>query len=244
MKITGYILLVTAFLTSSCVTNSSESSEEKIKRDSHYTSAGFFDLHVCNWPDQPLFFLAVFSTSSYDEIETVTVFRPNGSKVGSFKMGNFKVKKLKNNKQKHIYIDRFATNTNEIDGWYKAVIQLAGGETIIARDYINIKKMPVVKVVAPNNSLESIQIPEVLLWQAIPEAKYYKITIRDMWEDGKVIHSSPLLQHNKYNLPKGLLKPGGWYTWAIHARDVNEDLLLGDFNHGSLTSPLAFLTVE
>ena len=28
--------------------------------DKHYSKAGFFDIHVCNWPNQPLFFMALF----------------------------------------------------------------------------------------------------------------------------------------------------------------------------------------
>ncbi len=234
-------MLITAFLVSSCITNSDN---EILEHDPHYTSAGFFDLHICNWPGQPLIFLAVFSTLDYEKIESVTVFRPDNSKVGAFNLESFKVKKLKNNRNKQIYLARFATNSNEQDGWYKAVIQLTGGETIIAKDYINIKKMPAAKNITPASSLDIIQIPTALSWQEIPEAGYYKITIRDMWEGGKVIHSSPLLPHNEYSLPKGLIKSGGWYTWVVHARDVNEDLLLGDFNHGSLTSSLVFLTVD
>lgn len=241
VKKTGLILFITTLLISSCVTNSSE---DKIEHDPHYTTSGFFDLHVCNWPDQPLFFLAVFSSFNYEEIKSVTIYRPDGSKLGAFNLENFRAKKLKNNKTKHIYIDKFPANTNDKDGWYKAVIQLASGESIIARDYIKIKKMPVAKVITPGNSLKSIQIPEVLSWQGISEAKYYKVTIRDMWEGEKLIHSSPLFQQSEYHLPKGLIKPGGWYTWRVHARDINEDLLLGDFNHGSLTLPAVFLTTE
>ncbi len=29
-----------------------------LQADPHRNEVGFFDMHVCNWPDQPLFFLA------------------------------------------------------------------------------------------------------------------------------------------------------------------------------------------
>ena len=38
----------------------------------------------------------------------------------------------------------------------------------------------------------------------------------------------------------GMAKRGGMYSWIVHSRDVNEDLLLGDFNHGSLSKPVVF----
>ena len=47
--------------------------------DPHYTPAGFFDIHVCNWPGRELFFMSLLSTPRYDEVEQVEVFFPNGS---------------------------------------------------------------------------------------------------------------------------------------------------------------------
>jgi hypothetical protein len=41
-------------------------------------------------------------------------------------------------------------------------------------------------------------------------------------------------------LPPGLIEDGGYYSWLIHARDINEDIKLGDFNSGSLSTPVTF----
>jgi len=45
-------------------------------------------------------------------------------------------------------------------------------------------------------------------------------------------------------LPKDLIESGGLYSWRIHARDINEDIKLGDFNHGSLSPKLTFSVSE
>ena len=63
--------------------------------------------------------------------------------------------------------------------------------------------------------------------------------IRDLWKE-KDIYTSELLDKPELLLPKGLLKAGGYYAWRVHARDVNEHALLGDFNNGSLTSHVTF----
>ena len=47
---------------------SSPDTQSATSGDSHYSSVGFFDIHVCNWPDRPLFFLAVFSTYNFNDI--------------------------------------------------------------------------------------------------------------------------------------------------------------------------------
>ncbi len=51
-----------------------------------------------------------------------------------------------------------------------------------------------------------------------------------------------MLTQPRLVLPRGLLKPGGIYAWRVHARDVNENILLGDFNHGSLSAEIQFTT--
>jgi len=235
------ILPVILFLITSCAT---DPYQEKIKNDTHYTKAGFFDLHVCNWPDKDLFFLAVFSTFVHKNIASVVIFRPDGSELGKFNLQISKVKKTKNNKIKNIVIGKFALGSADSNGWYKAEINLIDGKKIVASDYIKIDSMPIVTNISPGDSTAAIEIPKQLSWQEAPGAGFYKITIRDMWDDGRVIHTSKLLQKTSYNLPTGLIKPGGWYKWLIHVRDVNEDILLGDFNHGSLNTPAFFLTVD
>jgi hypothetical protein len=86
---------------------------------------------------------------------------------------------------------------------------------------------------------DDIPVPKQLKWDAIPGAKHYQVFIKDQWE-GKLIHSSSLLFKPVFDVPKGLLKPGGYYSWRVYARDVNENVILGDFNHGSLTDSMEF----
>lgn len=45
--------------------------------DPHYTPTGFFDVHVCNWPEKPRFLMALFSTQYFDEVAKVPVFAPD-----------------------------------------------------------------------------------------------------------------------------------------------------------------------
>lgn len=64
--------------------------------------------------------------------------------------------------------------------------------------------------------------------------------IRDLWDDERLIYTSKLLTTAELVLPENLLQPGGYYSWIIHARDVNEDVRLGDFNRGSMSRPATF----
>ena len=45
--------------------------------DGHYNMAGFFDIHVCNWPERPVFFMPLFSTAGYKDIEKIEVLYPD-----------------------------------------------------------------------------------------------------------------------------------------------------------------------
>ena len=64
--------------------------------------------------------------------------------------------------------------------------------------------------------------------------------IRDQWNDDKLIYTSKLLTKAELQLPPGLIEDGGYYSWLVHARDINEDITLGDFNSGSLSAPVTF----
>ncbi|MDH4190905.1 MAG: hypothetical protein OEW21_11950 [Betaproteobacteria bacterium] len=37
-----------------------------------------------------------------------------------------------------------------------------------------------------------------------------------------------------------MLQKDGYCAWRVHARDVNEHVLFGDFNHGSLGPQMKF----
>ena len=71
---------------------------------------------------------------------------------------------------------------------------------------------------------------------------YYQVFIRDVWDESKLIYTSRLLRKTELDVPAGLLEPDGLYSWKIHARDTNEDVLLGDFNKGSMSRVATFST--
>lgn len=210
------------------------------KKDTHYNAAGFFDVHVCNWPDRKLFFLALFSTFEFDRVKSVTVYRPDGTALGNLDLSRYRVIRKKGKPEKRAFISEFDTSDKDHDGWYSALVQFRDGKQFHARDFVMLKRLGQPVIAFPGNGEHLVQPPGYLEWQAVPGAKYYKVFIRDMWDENRLIHESKLINTNHYQLPKDLVKPGGWYSWKVHARDINEDPKLGDFNHGSLSIEAQF----
>ena len=108
-----------------------------------------------------------------------------------------------------------------------------------ALDYVILHQLAIADQLNPAPGAEAIPLPDKLSWGKVPGAKHYQVFIRDLWKE-KDIYTSELLDKPELLLPKGLLKAGGYYAWRVHARDVNEHALLGDFNNGSLTSHVTF----
>jgi hypothetical protein len=92
----------------------------------------------------------------------------------------------------------------------------------------------------PAHEVELQEIPTQLSWDPAPGAGYYQVFIRDLWNEDRLIFSSKLLAEPLVQLPAGLLEKGGYYSWIVHARDLNEHFMLGDFNHGSLSPVVTF----
>ncbi|MDH5517115.1 MAG: hypothetical protein OEY36_04735 [Gammaproteobacteria bacterium] len=237
MKYQGLIIrLLTLFL---CLLSIPAFSSVKVNNP-HYNSKGFFDIHVCNWPEQPLFLMAVFSTLHYKDIKQIEVFSPEQRSVGVFNLNKFRVFKNKKKQTKKAFITKFSLPKSTSDGWYSARITLNDNSTLMAKDYVMHKKLPIADNPYPQNQAEDIAAPETLHWQAIKGAGFYQVFIKDTWQDNKLIYKSKLLKQNQLTLPANLLQAGGLYSWRIHARDINEDIKLGDFNHGSLSDRLSF----
>ncbi|MGD2054983.1 MAG: hypothetical protein PVG45_12860, partial [Gammaproteobacteria bacterium] len=74
-SLTGVITAVALLLsiTTASAEEATKAPANKKANDPHYTPAGFFDIHVCNWPDRELFFMPLFSTVRYDEITALDV---------------------------------------------------------------------------------------------------------------------------------------------------------------------------
>jgi hypothetical protein len=206
----------------------------------HYTAVGFFDIHVCNWPQVPLFFLALFSTTHFDQVESIALIQPDGKELGKFDLERFRIMKTKKGAPpKRVFITYFDVPEGAPDGWYTAHVKMKDGRGFVGRDYVVITTMPRATGMLPANGSEDIPVPRDLRWDPVPGAAYYQVFVKDVWE-AKVVYESPLLQIPQAKLPEGLIRPGGYYSWRVHARDVNGHALLGDFNDGSLSKEAEF----
>lgn len=208
--------------------------------DPHYNAAGFFDIHVCNWPEKPRFLMALFSTTRFDEVARVSVFAPGGKFVGDLDLTRFRAFKAPSGHPKRAFITHFDLPRKTVDGWYRAMVILKDGSRFAAKDYVIHYFMPSVAGTKPANDASDVSVQTELQWDPIPGAKYYQVTIRDIWATGIEATVSDLLTDTRYVPPRGVLQSGGEYVWRVHARDSNGNVLLGDFNHGSVSRELRF----
>ena len=216
------------------------SAADKHRNDPHYGPAGFFDLHVCNWPEEPMFFMAVFSSYRFADVESVTVFDSENRRIGQLNLERYRLIKKKGKPEKRAFIARLPVAADARDGWYHAEVHTRDGKTHRFRDYVGLGRLPIAGSLWPDDNAVLKQVPKQLTWGAIPGAKYYKVYLRDLWNDGTVIFESKLLTRPQAVVPAGLLQADGWYAWKVHARDSNEHPRLGDFNQGSLTGEFEF----
>lgn len=207
--------------------------------DPHYTNAGFFDIHVCNWPNRPPFFLAVFSTTRFNDIDSIEVFLPDNKKLGNLNLTKFRLIQTKDKKEKRVFLKQFEIPQGIMNGWFHTKVNMKNGQAITAKDYVVLEKLEKASVVYPDLSHQLTTPPKKFKFKKVPGAQYYQVFIKDNWES-KLIFSSKLLTKPELDVPKDLLVKGGLYTIQVHARDTNEHQLLGDFNHGSLTGKIEF----
>lgn len=229
--------LWSCMLIAGCLLSGAVFAENEV--DPHYTPAGFFDTHVCNWPERPLFLMALFSTPRFDEVAKIAVFAPDGKHVGDLDLTQFRSFKTKTGQAKRAFIAQFDLPKTAVDGWYRAEINLKDGSRTEARDYVIHQMMgqPTGNQPAPGSS--NVPASTELRWDPIPGARFYEVFVKDVWV-GNESFNSGLLTEPHFVPPKGLLQPGGEYMWRIHARDSDGNVLLGDFNHGSLGPEMSF----
>lgn len=207
--------------------------------DPHRVKTGFFDIHVCNWPDQPLFFMALFSTKDYANVISVTIADANGRVLGDLNLDKFMAIRKKDKLVKKVFISHFDVN-DAPNGWYTATVKMKDGLVETAKDYVIAVEMPQATGLKPGNDHVITPDERKLSWKPVPGAKFYQVFIRDMWQGGKTIFRTKPIEKTEVILPEELLAEGGLYTWKVHARDINEHELLGDFNHGSLSPWYSF----
>ena len=207
--------------------------------DPHYSPAGFFDIHVCNWPEEPRFLMALFSTPRFDEVAKVEVYTPDGTHIGDLDTNRFRAFKTQSGQAKRAFIAHFDLPDKVVDGWYRAVITLNDGSRMEARDYVIHQFMAQPTGIWPAPNAHDVPASTVLRWDPVPGAKYYEVFLRDDWAGVKA-DDSGLLTEPRFAPPPGQLQSGGEYVWRIHARDSDGNVLLGDFNHGSLSPEMRF----
>lgn len=210
--------------------------------DKHYSPVGFFDIHVCHWPDRPLFLLALFSTTHYQNIESIKVYAPDNQLLTTVGMEKYRIIKDSKKVDKHVFMKQVELPEDPLDGWYKTRVTLTNGDIDETRDYVIISRMDKPKDLEPAHNTEIVAPLSYLRWSAVEGAMYYQVFIRDLWDEERLIFTSILTDKPYIKLPDGLIQADGWYSWKVHARDVNEHPLLGDFNHGSLSSEHQFTT--
>jgi hypothetical protein len=232
-------ILLTVVLMASGTSAASEPAVEK-PGDPHYSAAGFFDIHVCNWPGRPLFFMSLFSTTRFSEVKQIDVFTPSGDLLVELDLNHYHTIRGEKKPDKRVFIKQVDVAPAATDGWYSARITLTDNEVFTARDYVIIYKLPQAGGQSPADEAELTEIPARLSWDPVPGANYYQVFIRDLWNDDKLVYTSKLLNRPEVGLPPGVLERGGYYSWVIHARDTDSHILLGDFNHGSMNKPASF----
>jgi len=223
---------------------SAAAAEDEKDRNPHYNDLGFFDIHVCHWPDRPLFFMGLFSTDRFGEVAEIQLLSPSGKRVGTFNLERYRLVQQAGTAEKRVFITLFDIPAERETGWYEARIRLHDGRIVTARDRIELVSLPIAGAMQPAPNVENIALPSDLRWQAVKGASHYQVFIKDVWDGERLIHSSGLLTEPHLPLPPGLLKPGGSYLWQVHARNTNDHPVWGDFNHGSLTSEVAFSVAD
>lgn len=211
--------------------------------DPHRNELGFFDIHVCNWPDRPLFFKTLFSSTRFDEIRKMEMRRPDGKLLGELNLKDFMLVKKKGKPEKRVFMSDIDVPDGAGTGWYVIKVTTRDGRVHEAKDYVIMSPLARVDYVTPADGASDIDMPMKLSWKPVAGAAYYQVYLREAFEN-RMIVSSKLLNEPQYEFKPDTLKPGGYYTWSVHARDINEHILLGDFNHGSLSRKFEFSLAE
>lgn len=208
-------------------------------RDPHETPAGYFDLHICNWPDRPPFVVALFVAADSNNLRRVEVLRPDGRPLGEVNLTKYERRVDENGRELRAYKTFLPLPKDAPAGWYSARVSLRDGRAQQARDYVQVQILPQAKIVQPANGQDNLAGNAELRWQPVPGATHYRVFIKDAWA-GQQIFKSDLLTQPRLRVPRGVLQPNGSYAWRVHARSGGPEATWGEFNHGSLNSEATF----
>lgn len=214
-----------------------------LDHDPHRNKIGFFDIRICNWPERQNYFKILFSTEKFNDVAEMEVFYPSGSSLAVLQKSRFKQLKRKKKPEKRVFMVDLDMPDSATAGWYSIKVRTTNGKEYLARDFVLLTRLNRVTDMAPSSEESAFPLPVTLTWSKVPGAGFYKVYIRDEWTE-ELVFKSKLLSDNKLKLPVGKLQPGGYYSWAVHARDLNEHILLGDFNMGSMSKKAFFNVAE
>lgn len=214
-----------------------------LDQDPHRNKLGFFDIHICNWPERQRFFKILFSTEKFNDVAEMEVFDPSGASLAVLQKNRFKKLVRKKKPEKRVFIVDMDMPDSATTGWYTIKVKTVDGKVYIARDYVPMTRINRVSGMAPSTEDGSFPLPVTLAWSKLTGAGFYKVFVRDEWT-GELVFKSKLIGENNIKIPKGKLSPGGYYSWAVHARDLNEHILLGDFHMGSMSKKAFFNVAE
>ena len=214
-----------------------------LTEDPHYNEMGFFDIHLCNWPERPNYFKMLFSSEKYEQIETMSVYTPDNQLLVTLDKTKFRTLNRKNKHDKRVYLLDIDVPDLATSGWYRIDVKNMDGNIYHARDYVIMTRLGIVSEMQPSGDDKKFNLPIRLKWKPVPGAKFYQVFVRDRWTE-KMVYESKILDTPEIKIPDGKLEQGGDYSWTVHARDTNEHILLGDFHMGSMSEKALFTVAE
>jgi hypothetical protein len=214
-----------------------------LNQDPHRNALGFFDMHLCNWPDRPYFLKMLFSTEQFDRVADMVVFDPRGAPLVTLDKDKFMLLERKGRPPKRVFLMDVDIPEDASTGWYRIEVTDTAGKVHEARDLVPMTRIQRAGGMQPVDGAEAVPMPVHLRWDKVPGARFYQVFVRDAW-DRKLVYRSRLSAANTLEIPPGKLQPGGYYNWVVHARDLNEHVLLGDFHNGSMSVKAHFSVLE
>ena len=210
-----------------------------LNKDPHINELGFFDIHICNWPERPNYFKVLFETEKYQYIDSMSVYTPDDKLLVTLDKTKFKTQKRKYRPEKRFFILDIDVPEFATTGWYSIDVKTKNGKSFQAKDYVIMSRLQRVSKMTPSGDDVEVRLPVVLQWKTVPGAYYYQVYVRDAWTD-ELVYSSNITEKNTIRIPSNSLEADGYYYWSVNARDLKGSILLGDFHMGSMSEKSFF----
>lgn len=232
--------IITILMFSSVFLNSALYADEApvLNKDPHINALGFFDIHICNWPERPNYFKVLFETEKYQHIDSMSVYTPDDKLLVTLDKTKFLTQKRKFRPEKRFFILDIDVPDFATTGWYTIDVKTKNGKSFRAKDYVIMSRLERVSKMTPANDIE-VRLPVTLQWKTVLGAYYYQVFVRDAWTD-ELVYSSNTIETNAVIIPNNRLEAGGYYYWTVNARDLKGSILLGDFHMGSMSDKAFF----